>query len=157
MITQDYHPLSTLSFRETYTYRPSQLLLTESYLDLSNDLPTLSAYFASFTPILMLALTRCLGQRLFFKTDHSHSQQYTWLNRDWFFPFCFFVLLFPQCRYLPLISPLFVSGCNESIHPCQRQPIAVSFAPILCGHNFSCFHLGSRVLIVLLLSCLRYT
>ena len=77
MITQDYHPLSTLSLKDTYAYRPLQLLLTESYLDISNEVPTLSAYFTSFTPILRLALTRCLGQRLFFKTYHSHSQQYT--------------------------------------------------------------------------------
>ena len=34
MITQDYHPLSTLSLRETYSSMPFLLFLTETYLDL---------------------------------------------------------------------------------------------------------------------------
>ena len=109
---------------------PDPYNFTESYLDLSNELPTLSAYFASLTPILRLALTRCLGQRLFFKTSHFTLSTVYLTELRLIFSILFFVLFFYQCRYLQLISHFFVSGWNKSIHPCQRSPIVVSFVPI---------------------------
>ena len=86
-------------------------------------------------------IPRCLGQRLFLKTSHSHSKQYTWLNfpqRLIVFPFCFLSCYFTSASIYNEFHD-FLSGIviNPSIHP-----------GLIHRHVYSQAHFGSQAMLV---------